>query len=207
PLVEPLSLDEAFLDVTASVALFGPPAGIARQVKDAIRAETALTASAGVAPSKFVAKIASDVSKPDGLLVVPADGVRAFLAPPPARRADGRRIRPVRRRPRAARASRDRKPPHPPRRPRRDEPGRRRAGAARALRRRPRLGSAPRCRGARGRRAHATLRRRGRARPPAVTCSSRAARGLYCAARASPRRRTRCGHPARRRRRVARGPA
>src|SRR5436190_900114 len=89
PLVEPLSLDEAFLDVTASVALFGPPAGIARQVKDAIRAETALTASAGVAPSKFVAKIASDVSKPDGLLVVPADGVRAFLAPLPVRHVWG----------------------------------------------------------------------------------------------------------------------
>src|SRR5439155_1421461 len=92
PLVEPLSLDEAFLDVTASVALFGPPAGIARQVKDAIRAETALTASAGVAPSKFVAKIASDVSKPDGLLVVPADGVHAGFAraPPGSSRSSPR---------------------------------------------------------------------------------------------------------------------
>src|SRR5437899_3305230 len=64
-------------------------ARIVRQVKDAIRAETALTASAGVAPSKFVAKIASDVSKPDGLLVVPADGVRAFLAPLPVRHVWG----------------------------------------------------------------------------------------------------------------------
>ena len=89
PLVEPLSLDEAFLDVTASVALFGPAPEIARQLKAAIRAETDLTASAGVAPNKFVAKIASDVSKPDGLLVVPPDDVRTFLAPLPVRHVWG----------------------------------------------------------------------------------------------------------------------
>jgi len=89
PLVEPLSLDEAFLDVTASVALFGRPAEIARRVKDAIRAETALAASAGVAPSKFVAKIASDVCKPDGLLVVAPEEVRGFLAPLPVRHVWG----------------------------------------------------------------------------------------------------------------------
>ena len=89
PLVEPLSLDEAFLDVTASVGLFGPAAEIARQIKTAIRAETALTASAGVAPSKFVAKIASDVSKPDGLLVVAPEDVRDFLAPLPVRHVWG----------------------------------------------------------------------------------------------------------------------
>src|SRR5207244_1773430 len=89
PLVEPLSLDEAFLDVTASVGLFGPAAEIARQIKTAIRAETSLTASAGVAPSKFVAKIASDVSKPDGLLVVAPEDVRKFLAPLPVRHVWG----------------------------------------------------------------------------------------------------------------------
>jgi DNA polymerase-4 len=83
PLVEPLSLDEAFLDVTASMRLFGPAPTIARRVKDAVRDETGLTASAGVAPTKFVAKIASDLSKPDGLLVVEADGVEAFLRPLP----------------------------------------------------------------------------------------------------------------------------
>src|SRR2546430_5976041 len=78
PLVEPLSLDEAFLDVTASVALFGPPAGIARQVKDAIRAETALTASAGAAPGKVVANIAGDASQPDRPLASPAHRGRPF---------------------------------------------------------------------------------------------------------------------------------
>src|SRR5512145_1393455 len=70
PLVEPLSLDEAFLDVTASRALFGPPVEIARTIKAHIRREVALTASAGVAPNKFLAKIASDLRKPDGLVVV-----------------------------------------------------------------------------------------------------------------------------------------
>jgi DNA polymerase-4 len=80
PLVEPLSLDEAFLDVTASAALFGDGAAIARQIKDAIRDELRLTASAGVAPCKFAAKVASDLRKPDGLVVVPPDGVADFLA-------------------------------------------------------------------------------------------------------------------------------
>ncbi|TMA39969.1 MAG: DNA polymerase IV [Deltaproteobacteria bacterium] len=89
PLVEPLSLDEAFLDVSASVALFGPAPEIARQLRTAIRAGTALTASAGVAPNKFVAKIASDVSKPDGLLVVAPEDVRSFLAPLPVRHVWG----------------------------------------------------------------------------------------------------------------------
>src|SRR5947209_20113372 len=89
PLVEPLSLDEAFLDVTASVGLFGPAAEIARQIKTAIRAETSLTASAGVAPNKFVAKIASDVAKPDGVLVGGAEDVREFRAPLPGRQGWG----------------------------------------------------------------------------------------------------------------------
>ena len=85
PLVEPLSLDEAFLDVTASTVLFGPPLEIAHQVRRAVRAETGLTASAGVAPNKFIAKIASDLAKPDGLLVVPTEAVEAFLRPLPVR--------------------------------------------------------------------------------------------------------------------------
>ncbi len=74
PLVEGLSLDEAFLDVTASVALFGDPVDIADSVKRQINETTALTASVGVAENKLVAKIASDLDKPDGLTVVyPAD--------------------------------------------------------------------------------------------------------------------------------------
>ena len=70
PLVEGLSLDEAFLDVTASVALFGEPADIARVIKQQINETTGLTASVGVAENKLVAKIASDLDKPDGLTVV-----------------------------------------------------------------------------------------------------------------------------------------
>jgi len=83
PLVEPVSIDEAFLDVTASVRLFGAPEAIARAIKAAVREETGLTVSAGVAPSKLVAKIASDLRKPDGLTVVPRGKVTEFLAPLP----------------------------------------------------------------------------------------------------------------------------
>lgn len=79
PLVEPLSLDEAFLDVTGSQMLLGPAGQIARRIKREIFEATGLTASAGVAPNKFVAKIASDLQKPDGLVIVPPDGVQAFL--------------------------------------------------------------------------------------------------------------------------------
>ncbi len=79
PLVEGLSLDEAFLDVTASQSLFGDGEAIARRIKDAIFDETGLRASAGVAPSKFVAKIASDLRKPDALVVVREEEVRSFL--------------------------------------------------------------------------------------------------------------------------------
>jgi len=89
PLVEGLSLDEAFLDVTASRRLFGDGEAIARRIKEAIRAETELVASAGVAPSKFVAKIASDLDKPDGLVVVAEEDVEAFLEPLPIERMWG----------------------------------------------------------------------------------------------------------------------
>ena len=83
PLVEPLSIDEAFLDVTGSRRLLGEPVEIAKAVKRTVLGEIGLTVSAGVAPSKFVAKIASDMDKPDGLTVVSRDGVRAFLDPLP----------------------------------------------------------------------------------------------------------------------------
>jgi DNA polymerase-4 len=89
PLVEPLSLDEAFLDVTASHALFGDGAAIARAIKHDVRAEQRLTASAGVAPCKFAAKVASDLEKPDGLVVVLPGSVAGFLAPLPVERMWG----------------------------------------------------------------------------------------------------------------------
>ncbi len=89
PQVEPLSLDEAFLDATGSESLFGPSPEIGRQIKGRIRAELRLVASVGVAPNKFLAKIASDVQKPDGLVVVPTDGVQAFLDPLPVGRIWG----------------------------------------------------------------------------------------------------------------------
>src|SRR5690242_4042988 len=90
PLVEGLSLDETFLDVTASQSLFGGDgAVIARKIKDAIFDRTRLRASAGVAPCKFVAKIASDIGKPDGLCVVRAAEVADFLAPLPIERMWG----------------------------------------------------------------------------------------------------------------------
>ena len=89
PLVEGLSIDEAFLDVTASQTLFGDGPTIARKIKDDVKKDTRLTASAGVAPCKFVAKVASDLKKPDGLVVVPQERVREFLAPLPIERMWG----------------------------------------------------------------------------------------------------------------------
>jgi DNA polymerase-4 len=83
PLVEPVSIDEAFLDATGSTRLFGQPKDIAATIKRVVREETGLTISAGLAPSKFVAKIASDLDKPDGLTVVLPERVRAFLDPLP----------------------------------------------------------------------------------------------------------------------------
>ena len=84
PLVEPLSLDEAFLDVSGSVKLFGDPVTIARTIRARI-AGLGLTCTVGVAPNKFLAKLASTRAKPDGLLVIPPDGIEAFLHPLPVR--------------------------------------------------------------------------------------------------------------------------
>jgi DNA polymerase-4 len=87
--VEPVSIDEAFLDVTASARALGPGQTVARRLKDEIHGETGLTASVGVATSKLVAKVASDMRKPDGLVVVPPGEEAAFLAPLPVRRLWG----------------------------------------------------------------------------------------------------------------------
>jgi DNA polymerase-4 len=83
PLVEPLSLDEAFLDVSGAVGLFGRPADIARQIRRRVFEEHQLTCSVGVAPIKSVAKLASGSCKPDGLRVVSKAGVLDFLHPLP----------------------------------------------------------------------------------------------------------------------------
>jgi len=89
PEIEPLSLDEAFLDVTASEKLFGTAEEIARKIKHDIRQECRLVASAGIAPNKFVAKIASDIDKPDGFVVVNSKEVQGFLDPLPVKRIWG----------------------------------------------------------------------------------------------------------------------
>ncbi len=89
PLVEPLSLDEAFLDVTGSEQLFGSAVEIGRRIKQAVRNETRLVVSVGVAPNKFLAKIASDFRKPDGFVVVRPEQIREFLDPLPVERLWG----------------------------------------------------------------------------------------------------------------------
>ncbi|MEO1236076.1 MAG: DNA polymerase IV [Planctomycetota bacterium] len=84
PLVQPLSVDEAFLDMTGTDRLMGTPEAVARELKDAIfRATGGLVASVGVAPNKFLAKLASDLEKPDGLTVVAPDRVDEVLLPLP----------------------------------------------------------------------------------------------------------------------------
>ncbi len=88
-LVEPLSLDEAFLDVTGSRALFGDGRAIAQRIKDDVFAATQLRVSVGVATSKYVAKVASDFDKPDGLVVVAPGTEKEFLAPLPIGRLWG----------------------------------------------------------------------------------------------------------------------
>jgi DNA polymerase-4 len=82
PLVEPLSLDEAFLDISGSVKLFGAPVDIARRIRAEV-AEMGLVCSVGIAPNKFLAKLASNAAKPDGFVLVPADDVPSFLHPLP----------------------------------------------------------------------------------------------------------------------------
>jgi DNA polymerase-4 len=83
PLVQPLSIDEAFLDVTGSTARFGDPVAIARRIRAEIEAQTGLTASIGVAPNKFLAKLASDLHKPDGLTVITEADKVQILKPLP----------------------------------------------------------------------------------------------------------------------------
>lgn len=89
PLVEPLSLDEAFLDVTASTNLFGPAEQIGRDIKQRIKDQTHLTASVGIAPNKFLAKLASDLEKPDGFVVITAQNAQQILDPLPVGRIWG----------------------------------------------------------------------------------------------------------------------
>ena len=89
PLVEPISIDEAFLDVTGSRALFGDGPTIAAAIRAKVRQDVGLTASVGVASTKLVAKVASDLRKPDALVVVPPGEEAAFLAPLPISRLWG----------------------------------------------------------------------------------------------------------------------
>ena len=89
PAVEGLSLDEAFLDLTGTARLHGRPAEAGRRLRARVRAELGLAVSVGIGPVKMVAKIASELAKPDGLLEVPAEGVRGFLDPLPVERLWG----------------------------------------------------------------------------------------------------------------------
>jgi DNA polymerase-4 len=83
PLVEPLSIDEAFLDVTGTEGLFGPPEQVARKLRRRIAEDLQLTASVGVAPNKFLAKLASDMNKPDGLMIIRPEDIDRILLPLP----------------------------------------------------------------------------------------------------------------------------
>jgi DNA polymerase-4 len=85
PLVEPIALDEAFLDVSGAVLLFGPPEQIAERVRREVRSEVGVTCSVGVASNKLLAKLASRQAKPDGLVIVRDEAVATFLEPLPAR--------------------------------------------------------------------------------------------------------------------------
>ncbi|NEV64944.1 DNA polymerase IV [Thiorhodococcus minor] len=83
PVVERVSIDEAYLDVSGLTSLVGPPAVIGAQVKERIRHAVGLTASVGIGPNRLIAKLASDAQKPDGLTVVPPEQIGGFLAPMP----------------------------------------------------------------------------------------------------------------------------
>jgi DNA polymerase IV len=89
PLVEPISLDEAFLDITGTAHLFGGPEACGRDLKRAVREQVGLVISVGLASNKLCAKVASDLRKPDGFVVVPRGGEAAFLAPLPLKRLWG----------------------------------------------------------------------------------------------------------------------
>src|SRR3954468_4647101 len=89
PAVEPLSIDEAFVDLTGTERLHGDAESVARRIKDRIRSELNLTASVGIAPNKFLAKLASDMNKPDGLTVIRAEDVDRILPPLPVTRIWG----------------------------------------------------------------------------------------------------------------------
>lgn len=89
PLVEPASIDEAYVDISGTRTLFGPPQALGRRLKDGIRETTGLGCSVGIAPVKFLAKIASDYDKPDGLTVIEPEAVTAFLADLPVGRIPG----------------------------------------------------------------------------------------------------------------------
>jgi DNA polymerase IV len=89
PLVQPLSIDEAFLDVTGSVLLFGSPERIAAEIRRRVHGELGITCSVGVAPNKFLAKLASDLNKPDGLTIIKADEIERTLSPLPISRIWG----------------------------------------------------------------------------------------------------------------------
>jgi DNA polymerase-4 len=89
PVIEPIALDEAFLDVTGALRLFGTGAEIGAAIRARVRAETGLTASVGVAPNKLLAKLASDDAKPDGILVVAPGSELDFLHPHPVGRLWG----------------------------------------------------------------------------------------------------------------------
>src|SRR6516164_4258169 len=87
--IEPLSLDEAYLDVSENKTGLSTATQVARAIREQIRMELSLTASAGVAPNKFLAKIASDWKKPDGLFVIQPDEIDSFLLPMPVSRLPG----------------------------------------------------------------------------------------------------------------------
>ena len=89
PLVQPLSLDEAFLDVNQSIKLFGSPIEIAKRIKSEIQSELNLTASVGIAPNKFLAKLASDAEKPNGFVIVNEADIQSFLDPMPVKQLWG----------------------------------------------------------------------------------------------------------------------
>jgi DNA polymerase IV len=89
PLVEQLSIDEAFVDISGTEAIFGPARSLAIHVKAAVREATALSCSVGIAPNKFLAKIASDLNKPDGLTIIEPEDIPSFLQSLPARKIPG----------------------------------------------------------------------------------------------------------------------